>query len=165
MGTECSALRHVVIPVHWFSAVPMGGNQKGLPTSPRSLWAGGPDGTRYFPLESEMLAESTLLSFSRHVCPSKVLALPPTGFGCRGLFDQICSDPGAVWTEWLLQLDCSYLPVPRCTIHFPLGPGMWANVGRSGVLFYPAVSGLPTILGDQLSLSHVDPNQWSSGAC
>ncbi|XP_038956234.2 mucin-17-like [Rattus norvegicus] len=37
-------------------------------------------------------------------------------------------------------------------MQFPLGLGMWAKVGRSGSLSCPGVSGLPTLLGDQLSL-------------
>lgn len=32
------------------------------------------------------------------------------------------------------------------------GPGMWAKVGRRGGLSCPAVSELPTHLGDELSL-------------
>ena len=69
------------------------------------------------------------------------------------LLDRIRSDPGTVCAVGLLQLDCSYLPVPRGLIQFPLGPGVWAKVGRSGALLCPAVSGLPTRLGGELSLS------------
>jgi len=47
-------------------------------------------GARCFPLQSEMRAESSLLS--------EGLALPPTGFGCRELFVWVHSDPGKVWT-------------------------------------------------------------------
>jgi len=98
-----------------------------------------------------MWAESSLLCLPRCVCPSERLALPPTGFGCRELFDQVRSDPGTVWTAGFLQFDCPYLPVLR-GLQFPLGPRMWAEVGRSGGLSCPTVSGLPTHLGEELSL-------------
>jgi len=38
---------------------------------------------------------------------------------------------------------------------------MWVKVGRSGGLSCPAVSGLPTLLGDQLSL----PRSLGAGSC
>jgi len=120
---------------------------EGLAPTSGSLCAGVPDVARCFPPESEMRAESSLLLFPRRVCSSEGLALPPMGFGCKELFDQVCSDPGAVWTAWFLQLDCPYLPIPKGPIQFPLGPGMWAKVGRSGGPSCPAVSGLPTCLG------------------
>jgi len=93
-----------------------------------SLCTGGPDGTRCFPLESEMWLESSLLWFPRHVYPSESLALLTMGFGYRELFDQVPSDLGAVWTAGLLQLECPYLPVPR-------GPivSSWArDMGKGG---------------------------------
>lgn len=108
-----------------------------------------------------MWTESSLLWLPRSVCPSEGLALPPTGFVCRELFDQFPSDPGAFWPTGLLQLDCCHLPMPRGTVQFHLRPGMWAKVGRSGTFSCPAVSGLPTLLGDLLSL----PRGLGAGSC
>jgi len=118
----------------------------------------GPNGARHFPLELEVWAKYSLFWLPRCACPTECLALPPTGFGCRELFDWVPSDRGSVWTSGDLQLEYPSLPVPRDPIQFPLGPGMWARVGSTGGLSCPAVSGVPTCLSDELSLP------WGLGA-
>jgi len=75
--------------------------------------------------------------------------------------DQVPSDLGSVWTAGDLLLECPYLPVPRGPIQFPLGPGMWAGVGSTSGLSCPAVSGVPTCLGGELSL----PRGLGAGSC
>jgi len=52
----------------------------------------------------------------------------------------------------VLHLDCSYIHVSRHILQFPLGIGMWAQVGRRGSLSFTEVSMLPTLLGGQLSI-------------
>jgi len=64
----------------------------------------------------------------------------------------ISLDPSAVWIAGLLQFDCSCIHVSKGTLQFRLGLGMWVQVGRSGSLYFPEVSVLPTLLGYQLAL-------------
>jgi len=59
---------------------------------------------------------------------------------------------GGVWTVGDLLFKCSYLPVPRGCIQFPLGPSMWVGVGSVGGLSCSALSGVPTCPGGELSL-------------
>lgn len=114
-----------------------------------------------------MWVERSLLWLPRHVCPSAGLALPHMGFGCRELFEQIPSYLGGVWTTEFLQLEFPYLLVPRGPKQFPLGPGMWARVGSTDGLsqgwqyWCPAVLGVTTCLGDELSL----PQGLGAGSC
>lgn len=135
MGTEYSALRHVVAPVHWVSAVLVGRNQQDvhllLLGSP--VGEGGTNGTRCFPVESGIWAENSLLWFPRSSCYSEVIVPQPSAFGCKELFDQFNSEPGTVWNMMVLQHYSSYIPVSRGNKQFCLGPEMWAMVVKVSV--------------------------------
>ena len=89
-----------------------------------------PDGVWCFPLASEMCAECSLFWFPRRVCLSEVLALPPTGFGCRELFIRSVS----FWFSWCLRHRGPAAPGPSPTgAQRPYTVSSWArDVGRVG---------------------------------
>jgi len=70
-----------------------------------------------------MWAESSLLWFPRHVCPSEGLALPPIGFGCRELFDWVSSDQGIVGTAVYCSLIVPMFLFPEALYSFLIGQG------------------------------------------
>lgn len=79
----------------------------------------------------------------------------------QGAVDWVPSDQGGVWSAGDLLLECPHLPVPKGPLQFPPGPGMWVRVGIIGSLSCSAVSGVPTCLGNELSL----PRGLGAGNC
>jgi len=71
----------------------------------------------------------------------------------RELWEWFSSLPGTGRNHQVPHIDCSGIPVSRCTMQCPLGPGVWAEMGRNSSLswglriFYTSGSSALTLKG------------------
>lgn len=113
-----------------------------------------------------MWADSNLLWLARHICHSEGLALHPTRFGCRELYDQVPSDPGRVWISALI---APILLFPEALYSFLLGQECgqgWAVLAVSPALQSqecPPVSAMSSLSHGVWEQGAVGPDQLDSG--